>query len=66
MVDSAPRLDPATNVRHRSACDGSGGGGPGAPATSPPSMPVGTECPLGRIDRSFVLLSPLMRFTLGV
>jgi hypothetical protein len=29
-------------------------------------MPVGTECPLGRLVSSFVLLSPLMRFTLGV
>ena len=60
MVDNAPRLDPATNVRHRSACDGSGGGGPGAPAASPPSMPVGTECPVGRS------LFPLILLTLGV
>ena len=47
--ERAPVPD-ATSVRHRSACDGSGGGGPPgwAVAPAPPSSPTGTWCPVGR------------------
>ena len=45
-----PRLAEATRVRQRSACDGSGGGGPPGRVlgAAPPSSPVGTWCPVGR------------------
>ena len=48
IVLSAPRLAEATSVRHRSACDGSGGGGAGGRPAEAGGPAPGTACSLGR------------------